>query len=128
PTSGGVTRMIADLQPILNRFLALEGVGLALVVGSDGLVIESAGSHEYDVDAVGAIATSSLGASQVLAQEVTRGHLVQSILEFERGLVIMEPIGEAGILLVLAKSASSIGQVRLVARRERAALTEALES
>ncbi len=120
--------MISDIKPVLNRFLALEGVTLAMVVGSDGLVIESVGNAEYDVDAVGAVATTGLGASQVLAEEVTKGQLIQSIIEFERGLVILEPVGEMGILLVLASSASSIGQVRLVARRERRTLAEALES
>lgn len=120
--------MISELKPILNRFLSLQGVSLAMVVGSDGLVIESVGNAEYDVDAVGAVATTGLGASQILADEVTKGQLVQSIIEFERGLVVLEPVGDLGILLVLAGSASSIGQVRLVARRERKQLMEALET
>ncbi|HEY8692477.1 MAG TPA: roadblock/LC7 domain-containing protein [Chloroflexota bacterium] len=115
-----------QLKSVLERFLAVEGVALAAVAGTDGLVIESAGRPELDPEAVGAVATSSLGAAQALAEEVTRGRLVQAMIEFERGVVILEPVGQLGVLLVLTENVSSMGRVRLVARRERQALEQAL--
>ena len=120
--------MISDLGPILDRFLTLAGVTLAMVVGTDGLCIESAGGRDYDIDAVAAMATTGLGASQALAEEISRGRLVQAMIEFKKGLLLLEPLGDLGILLVLAHQPSSIGQVRLVARRERRALMDALET
>ena len=117
-----------QLKDVLERFRALEGVALAAVTGTDGLVIDSAGRPEFDAEAVGAVATSALGAAQALADEVTRGRLVQAMAEFENGVVILEPIGELGVLLVLTENVSSIGRVRLVARRERPALEAALAS
>ena len=117
-----------QLKGILERFLAVEGVALASVTGTDGLVIDSAGRHEFDSEAVGAVATSALGAAQALAEEVTRGRLIQAMVEFERGVVILEPLGELGVLLVLTEDVSSMGRIRLVARRERQALESALAS
>jgi predicted regulator of Ras-like GTPase activity (Roadblock/LC7/MglB family) len=115
-----------QLRNVLERFLAVEGVALACVTGTDGLVIDSAGRPEFDVEAVGAVATSALGAAQALSQEVTRGRLVQGMVEFERGVVILEPVGELGVLLVLTEDVSSMGRIRLVARRERQAVEGAL--
>ena len=115
-----------QLKSVLERFLTVEGVTLASVTGTDGLVIDSAGKPEFDAEAVGAMATSSLGAAQALAEEVTRGRLTQAMIEFERGVVVLEPIGELGVLLVLTEDVSSIGRLRLVARRERQALEAAL--
>ena len=114
------------LKSVLERFLSVEGVALATVTGTDGLVIDSAGRLEFDTEAVGAVATSALGAAQALSEEATRGRLVQSMIEFERGVVILEPIGELGVLLVLSEDITSMGRVRLVARRERQALEAAL--
>src|SRR5438477_4811046 len=117
---------MAELSSVLDRFLAIDGVSMAAVVGTDGLVIESAGTPGFDVEAVSAVATSALGAAQSLAEEVTKGRLVQAMVEFESGVVVMEPIGELGVLLILTESTASIGRVRLVARRERQAVEEAL--
>ncbi len=119
---------MADLNTMLERFTAIEGVTLAAVVGTDGLVIESAGKPEFDVEAVSAVATSALGSAQALSEEVTRGALTQAMVEFERGVVVLEPVGELGVLVVLTESVSNIGRVRLVARREREALEQALAS
>ncbi|MBV8086568.1 MAG: roadblock/LC7 domain-containing protein [Chloroflexi bacterium] len=117
---------MAELNNVLERFLAIDGVSMATVVGTDGLVIESAGQPGFDVEAVSAVATSALGAAQSLAEEVTKGRLVQAMVEFENGVVVMEPVGELGVLLVLTESTASIGRVRLVARRERQAVEQAL--
>jgi predicted regulator of Ras-like GTPase activity (Roadblock/LC7/MglB family) len=40
--------------------------------------------------AVGAVATNAIGAAQALSEEVTRGRLIQAMIEFERGVVILE--------------------------------------
>jgi predicted regulator of Ras-like GTPase activity (Roadblock/LC7/MglB family) len=117
-----------QLKTVLERFLSVEGVALAAVTGTDGLVIDSTGGTEFDTEAVGAVATSALGAAQALSEEVTRGRLIQSMVEFERGVVILEPIGELGVLLVLSEDVTNMGRVRLVARRERQALESALAS
>lgn len=117
---------MASLSTVLERFLAIDGVTLASVVGTDGLVIETAGTPSFDVEAVSAVATSALGAAQSLAEEVTKGRLLQAMVEFENGVVLLEPVGELGVLLVLTESTASIGRVRLVARRDRQAVEEAL--
>jgi predicted regulator of Ras-like GTPase activity (Roadblock/LC7/MglB family) len=117
-----------DLRDVLDRFLTLDGVAMAAVTGTDGLIIDSVGRPEFDAEAVSAVATSAVGAAQALAAEVTRGRLTQAMAEFENGIVIMEPLGELGVLLVITESVASIGRVRLVARREREALEKALAS
>ena len=117
-----------DLRSVLDRFLAVDGVAVAGLVGTDGLVIDSAGAPGFDVEAMGAVATSALGAAQTLAEEAGQGRLSRAMVEFERGVVLLEPVGELGVLLVLSESQASIGRLRLVARRERQALEEAMAS
>jgi len=114
------------LKDVLARFVEIDGVVLACVTGTDGLVLDSAGRPGFDAEAAGAVATSALAAAQALAEEITHGRLLQAMAEFEKGVVILEPIGELGVLLVVSDDSSTIGRLRLIARRERPALEAAL--
>ena len=52
--------MAIGMQDLLSKFRAIRGVGMAVVVGSDGLVIESVHRPELDADALAAVATNGL--------------------------------------------------------------------
>ena len=55
---------MATLKEELNELVKVEGVGAAVVVSSDGFVIESASSGgALDTDAVGAVVSAGIGAS-----------------------------------------------------------------
>src|ERR671924_457904 len=120
PALGGQRRM-PSLEELLGAFTRVRGVTAAVLAGSDGLVLHSAmrPDAEVDGDAIGAVASSGILPAQELGQEVGRGRLVQSVLEYEKGVVLLEPIDDAAILAVVANHAANLGVVRLTVRRLR---------
>jgi predicted regulator of Ras-like GTPase activity (Roadblock/LC7/MglB family) len=122
---------MADLTEILEGFTRVRGVSAALVVGQDGLVLQSAKGKgnedgETDVDVLGAVAASGLVPAQEVGQETQRGRLLQGIYEYERGVVVMEPLGSSAILVVVTTAAANLGLLRLQARKVHGDLESAL--
>ena len=120
---------MADLEELLNGFTRVRGVSAALVVGQDGLVLQSAtapGADEVDADVLGAVASSGLVPAQEIGGETGRGRLLQGIYEYEKGVVVIEPIGQTAILVVVTTAAGNLGLLRLQARKVHSELEKAL--
>ncbi|HET7767516.1 MAG TPA: roadblock/LC7 domain-containing protein [Chloroflexota bacterium] len=120
---------MADLDELLNGFTRVRGVSAALVVGQDGLVLQSAtapGADEVDADVLGAVASSGLVPAQEIGGETGRGRLLQGIYEYEKGVVVIEPIGQTAILVVVTSAAANLGLLRLQARKVHSDLEKAL--
>lgn len=119
---------MVDLKQMLSRFLAVPGVRQAILVGRDGLMIECmTRDGKEDMEAVGAISTTGFGAAEALGRELTRGNLVGVIMEYEHGLVSVEPLGDFALLVTLADNASNIGRVRHLVKASRNEILEALD-
>ena len=82
----------AGLQELLNKFRAIRGVGMAAVVGSDGLVIKNLRRQGVDADALAAVATNGLLLVEALGRQMERGSALQTIIEYEEGVVLIGPI------------------------------------
>ncbi len=120
---------MADLDELLTSFTKVRGVTAALVVGQDGLVLQSAtaaGAEESDVDVLGAMASSGLLPAQEIGAETGRGRLMQGIYEYEQGVVVIEPIANSAILVVVTSAAANLGLLRLQARKVHADIEAAL--
>ena len=120
---------MADLDELLTGFTRVRGVSSALVVGQDGLVLQSVtapGAEQADADVLGAMASSGLVPAQEIGGETGRGKLLQGIYEFEKGVVVVEPIGQSAILVVVTSAAANLGLLRLQARKVHADIEKAL--
>jgi|DewCreStandDraft_2_1066082.scaffolds.fasta_scaffold00190_40 predicted regulator of Ras-like GTPase activity (Roadblock/LC7/MglB family) len=117
-----------DLQELLERFTRVRGVAAAVLAGTDGLVLHGVTrpDAEVDLEALGAMASSWAVPAQELGREIGCGRLVQSALEYEQGLVVVEPVADAALLAVVSDRVESLGIVRLTARRLREDLRKAL--
>lgn len=118
-----------DLKPTLSRFLSIPGVRLAVLVGRDGLMIAglTRGGGKEDMEAVGAIMTTGLSTAEALGQEIARGRVVGAVMEYERGLVSVNPLGDFALMVTLSDNASSIGRVRHMVKASRNEILEALD-
>ena len=70
------------LKPLLEEFLRVEGVSAAVVVGRDGFVIESAVSGKVDIEALGAMASTGLGACHAI------GHALGGRFDIAHGVAL----------------------------------------
>lgn len=118
--------MSSKLRNLLSRFHGLDSIELAAVVATDGLLIESAASPDVDVDAICAVASNSLAMADALGREIAKGEAVQTMLEYEQGLVVIEPISGDAMLLLLASSRDDLGYVRFLVSKHREDMVEAL--
>lgn len=119
---------MVDLKQTLSRFLTIPGVRLAVLVGRDGLLIEGmTRDGKEDLEAVGAIMTTGLNTAEALGQEIARGSVVGTLMEYEHGLVSVDPLGDFALVVTLFDSASSIGRVRHMVKASRSEILEALD-
>src|SRR3989441_12751802 len=119
---------MVDLKQTLSRFLSIPGVRLAILVGRDGLMIEGLTREgKEDMEAVGAIMTTGLSTAEALGQEIGRGSVVGALMEYEHGLVSVDPLGDFALMVTLSDNASSIGRVRHMVKASRNEILEALD-
>ena|SRR5437660_3203126 len=119
---------MVDLKQTLSRFLTIPGVRLAVLVGRDGLLIEGVTRDgKENMEAVGAIMTSSLNTAEALGQEIARGNVVGTLMEYERGLVSVDPLGDFALVVTLFDSASSLGRIRHTVKASRGEILEVLD-
>ena len=119
---------MVDLKQTLSRFLSIPGVRLAVLVGRDGLLIEGlTRDGKEDMEAVGAIMTTGMGAAEALCQEISRGSVVGALMEYEHGLVSVDPLGDFALMVTISDNASSIGRVRHLVKASRNEILEALD-
>jgi predicted regulator of Ras-like GTPase activity (Roadblock/LC7/MglB family) len=119
---------MADLNELLSSFTRVKGVAAAAVVGQDGLPLQTVtapGVDEAEVDVLGALAASGLLPARDIGQQTNRGALKQTIYEYERGVVVIEPLGNA-ILVVVTESPANLGLLRLQAGKAHPELQQAL--
>jgi predicted regulator of Ras-like GTPase activity (Roadblock/LC7/MglB family) len=119
---------MVDLKQMLSRFLAIPGVRQALLVGRDGLLIDGMTREgKEDMEAVGAISTSGFCTAESLEKDISRGSLVGVIMEYERGLISVEALGDFALIVTLFENASCISRVRHLIKTSRHEFLEALD-
>ncbi|MFM7198087.1 MAG: roadblock/LC7 domain-containing protein [Chloroflexota bacterium] len=118
-----------SIQELLHSFIKIRGVRSALVVGSDGLVLESALSSEgesVDIEAVGAVAASGLVPGIDLGLQTGHGKLTQAIYEYQDAIIVIEALGDDAVLVIVTHLLANLGLLRLQARKARPDLSRAL--
>jgi hypothetical protein len=116
------------LGPLLDRFRAIDSVEMAAVVSPDGLVIDVVADPDIDINAICAVGSSGLAMAETLGSEIDKGQALQTMLEYEQGLVVLEPINSEAMLLVMARMPEDLGSLRFLIALHRYELLEALET
>jgi uncharacterized protein len=120
--------MSNELKSLLGHFRALESVELAAVVAHDGLLIESSALPNVEVDAICAVASNGLVMSESLGREIDKGDSLQTLLEYEYGVVVLEPLNHEAMLLLVTSAREELGRLRFLVALHRDELVEALEA
>lgn len=121
-----ISRRFGMLKQILGEFLKVEGVTAAVVVGRDGFVIESAVSGKVDIDALGAMASTGMGTSEAMGNELGKGQLDQMMVELEKGPIILSPLSSDELIAIVADSVANVGRIRYELKKNKERLMAAL--
>ncbi len=116
------------LNELIQQLRDIGGIDLAAVVGNDGLLLASSAADGIDGEAVGAVSASGLLVAEAMGRELERGGITQTTLEYENGLVLLTPLDSDVALLVLARPDANLGRLRLLTRRARGELLDAVSA
>ena len=119
---GGKMEALEKALDILRNEAEAEG---SMIVGRDGLTLSQVGAIG-DVESIGALASNSLRSPQSLGEQLGNGGLVQVLMQFERGVVVVEPLTEDYVLVMVAGEDANIGMMRYALRKHKVDLIEAL--
>lgn len=100
------------LQRILSDLIRVEGINAAIVVGTDGFVIEQVSQTNVDMDALGAMASTSFGVSMALGSKLCKGNCEHVLVELEQGPIMLTLVSQHEILAVMAAKDVNLGRIR----------------
>jgi len=110
---------IRDLVATVRQF---DGVKAALVLGRDGLLIDSEADAGLDAEQIAAHVPSILQFADELGTAATAGLLRTAVLELETGLAVLTAMSTEVVLLVLLRADANVGALLYDLRRHRSGL------
>jgi len=104
---------MATTREILSELSKLESIEAVCLVARDGFLLDSIARKGIDREMIGAIASSGFGASTSMGKQLDKGSMLISMIEFEKGPVMLAPIGEDAFLVIVADKEANLGMIRL---------------
>jgi predicted regulator of Ras-like GTPase activity (Roadblock/LC7/MglB family) len=116
---GSRTAEMPSIRDLVAAIRQREGVDAAIVLGHDGLLIDSQLGPGLDADDVAARIPGIIGPAAEFGIGIGRGELLTAVLEHRNGLAIVSVLSPEAILLVLVTPRANIGQLLYELRRNR---------
>jgi predicted regulator of Ras-like GTPase activity (Roadblock/LC7/MglB family) len=108
-----------SIRDLVAAIRQREGVDAALVLGRDGLLIDSQSGAGIEPDDVAARISAIIAPADELGAVTGRGDLQTAVLEHQTGLAIVSVLSPEAILLVLVTPQANIAQLLFELRRNR---------
>ena len=102
-----------ELKALLTEFTNIPGANTACLVGRDGFLLESVALSGIDTEMIGAIASSGFGASEAMGNQLEKGSMAMTMVEYENGPVMFSPVGNEAFLVIIADRDANLGMIRL---------------
>jgi predicted regulator of Ras-like GTPase activity (Roadblock/LC7/MglB family) len=113
---------IRDVVQALQRRPGVEAV---VVVGRDGLPIDSSGAA-VDAESLAALLPGVLRGADELGAAGARGDFSLGVLEFGAGLAVVSTLNAEASLVVLVRPATNVGGLLFDIQRHRSAIADLL--
>ena len=107
------------IRDLVGAIRQREGVEAAIVLGRDGLLIDSQVVPNVDAEDVAAHVPSIISAADELGGASARGALTTAVLEYPRGIAVVSALTADAVLLVLVAPSANVGQLLFELRRNR---------
>ena len=101
---------------IFDELIKLDGVIGGLLVGKDGLVVQSMLIEEEDAEVLGAMAASAFDNVALTSERLGIGQLNDVIIGATNGSLQMREAGDL-VLVVICQQPYNIGEVRIAMSR-----------
>ena len=108
------------IRDLVGAIRQREGVEAAVVLGRDGLLIDSQTADHVNAEQIAAHVPSIVQFADEYGGAADRGALQTAILEHERGMSVVCCLSSDAVLLVLVQPGANLGQLLYELRRNRA--------
>jgi len=115
-----------NIREIVQALGSREGVDGVILLGHDGLTIDSVVGGEFDTDSVSALIPSVIDGCNQLGAESRRSSFMTGIIEYEGGLAIMAQLTSETLIAILVQPNVNAGSLLYDLRRHRVAMAELL--
>lgn len=113
---------MATIRDVVEALSRSSGVDAVVVVGRDGLPIDSRVGNGVDADNVAALLPSAIKHMAQLGDAGGRGDFSTAVLEFGQGLAVVAVLNADALLIVLVQPATNVGALLFDLRRHRTAI------
>jgi uncharacterized protein len=107
---------IRDVVQALSR---RDGVEAVVVLGRDGLTIDSSARDGLDTDGLAALVPSVAASCSRLGAAASRGDFAGSVVEFGRGMMVVSVLTPDVLLIVVTAAGVNIGALLFELQRHR---------
>jgi predicted regulator of Ras-like GTPase activity (Roadblock/LC7/MglB family) len=113
---------MATIRDVVEALGQRPGVDAVVVVGRDGLAIDSRARNGVDAESVAALLPSVVNSLAQLGQAGARGKLGAGVIEFGAGTAVVAVLHADALLVVLVRPGTNVGPLLYDLRRHRAAI------
>ena len=110
---------MATIRDLVGALRQREGVEAAIVLGRDGLLIDSQVIPGLNAEDLAARIPAILGPADDFGNAAQRGGVMTLVLEHGNGIAIVSVLSVEAVLLVLVQPTANIGQLLYELRRNR---------
>jgi predicted regulator of Ras-like GTPase activity (Roadblock/LC7/MglB family) len=110
---------MASIRDLVAALRQRDGVDAAIVLGRDGLLIDSQTVPGLDAEDLAARIPPIISAADEVGNAAKRGEALTVILEHRQGVAIVSVLNSEAVLLVLVQPGAQIGQLLYELRRNR---------
>lgn len=108
-----------SIRDLVAAIRQREGVEAAIILGRDGLLIDSQSVPGLDPEDLAARIPAIIGPADELGEAAGRGPLVTAVLEHGGGIAIVSALTADAVLFVLVQPSANVGQLLFELRRNR---------
>jgi uncharacterized protein len=108
-----------SIRDLVAAIRQREGVEAAVILGRDGLLIDSQSIPGLDAEDLAARIPAIIGPADELGAAANRGPLTTAVLEHQAGLAVVSVLSADAVLFVLVRPQANIGQLLFELRRNR---------
>jgi len=113
---------MATIRDVVDALSRRPGVDAVVVVGRDGLPIDSRAANGVDAENVAALVPSVVRSLAQLGEAGARGEFSSGVLEFRGGIAVVAILHADASLVILVQPSTNVGALLFDLRRHRAAI------
>ena len=108
------------IHDLVRALAQREGVEAVVILGRDGLLIDTRTNGDLDGEHLAALAPGLASAANAVGHAANQGSFVTSVTEFESGHAILSAVSPEALLLLIVHPSAHLGALLYDLRRHRA--------